>query len=265
MGFSSCPSAVPSGVRPLPVGPPEGVVDLRPGAASSQARSVHVVPPDFDGLLRTSPRRSVAPCRRPWGSPRFRHVRVWVSGARPSARGAMSPSSSRSRPRFPARRWLPRQVALRRAPGPLRQCGIGVSPRSCAPTSAGPAFPASDRRPRRRGFRPGPAASPRWAGGTSPASLPATRGGGAGSPPGAVAFPCGASPSGAFPSPAAAPRHRGTCPLAVRSGSGFPPGASPRHRGAFARVRPQGFPPPTSPLRREALPPRPARCSHGLA
>lgn len=30
------------------------------------------------------------------------------------------------------------------------------------------------------------------------------------------AFPCGASPSGGFPSSAAVPRHRGLCPLAVR-------------------------------------------------
>lgn len=265
MGFSSCPSAVPSGVRPLPVWAPEGVVDLRPGAARSQARSVHVVPPDFDGLLRTSPRRSVAPCRRPWGSPRFRHVRMWDTGARPSARGAMSPSSSRSRPRSPARRWLPRQVAFRRAPGPLRRGGIGVSPRSCSPASAGPAFPASDRRPRRRGFRLRPTASPRRTGARHRHCCRPRAGAGPGLHPAPLPFPVALHPPERFPH---RQQHRVTATPALPPFARGPvrlPGASPRHRGAFARVRPQGFSPPASPLRREALPPRPARCSHGLA
>jgi len=34
--------------------------------------SVHVVPPDFDGLLYSLFCRFVAPCSRPWGSPCFR-------------------------------------------------------------------------------------------------------------------------------------------------------------------------------------------------
>lgn len=36
-----------------------------------QARSALAVPPGFDGFLRIVPRRSVAPCSRPWGSPPF--------------------------------------------------------------------------------------------------------------------------------------------------------------------------------------------------
>lgn len=50
------------------------VFDLRPGVATLRTRSVPVVPPDFDGLLRWTSRRFVAPCSRPWGSPRFRAV-----------------------------------------------------------------------------------------------------------------------------------------------------------------------------------------------
>jgi len=43
----------------------------RPGNAILRTRSVLVVPPDFDGLLCSIPCRSVAPCSRSWGSPRF--------------------------------------------------------------------------------------------------------------------------------------------------------------------------------------------------
>jgi hypothetical protein len=39
--------------------------------ATPLARSALVVPPDFGGLLRVMPCRFVAPCYRPWGSPRF--------------------------------------------------------------------------------------------------------------------------------------------------------------------------------------------------
>jgi hypothetical protein len=49
-----------------------GKPTFRPEGANLQARSVHVVPPDSDGLLRASPCRSIAPCNRPWGSPCFR-------------------------------------------------------------------------------------------------------------------------------------------------------------------------------------------------
>jgi hypothetical protein len=44
---------------------------LRPGLAKAQARSVLAVSLGFDGLLRSTTCRSIAPCCRPWGSPRF--------------------------------------------------------------------------------------------------------------------------------------------------------------------------------------------------
>jgi hypothetical protein len=46
----------------------------RPEGANLQACSVRAVSHDFDGLLRTTPRKSVAPCNRPWGSPGFTPV-----------------------------------------------------------------------------------------------------------------------------------------------------------------------------------------------
>jgi len=46
-------------------------VSLRFGAARSRTRSALAVPPGFDGFLRAVPCRSVAPCSRPWGPPRF--------------------------------------------------------------------------------------------------------------------------------------------------------------------------------------------------
>lgn len=49
---------------------------LRPGDATLRTRSVLVVPPDFDGLLRKTRCRFFAPCSRPWGSPRFRFLAV---------------------------------------------------------------------------------------------------------------------------------------------------------------------------------------------
>lgn len=62
---------------------------LRPGLATSRARSVLAVLHDFDGLLRIPPCRLVASCCRPWGSPRFRRwlrccsrAWSWVLGPR---------------------------------------------------------------------------------------------------------------------------------------------------------------------------------------
>jgi hypothetical protein len=48
---------------------------LRREGATPHARAVPAVSRDFDGLLRLAPCRSVAPCNRSWGSPRFRLVR----------------------------------------------------------------------------------------------------------------------------------------------------------------------------------------------
>jgi len=50
---------------------PERTCCLRPGTARYPTPSALVVPPDFDGLLLTEPRRSIAPCIQPWGSSRF--------------------------------------------------------------------------------------------------------------------------------------------------------------------------------------------------
>jgi len=46
--------------------------DHRPDVAKHQAPSAPVVPPDYDGLLRTLRYRSIAPCSQPWGSDGFR-------------------------------------------------------------------------------------------------------------------------------------------------------------------------------------------------
>ena len=51
--------------------PPRKVVHLRPGVAKHPTPSALVVLPDSDGLLLTTPCRSIAPCYQPWGSSRF--------------------------------------------------------------------------------------------------------------------------------------------------------------------------------------------------
>jgi hypothetical protein len=76
-------------LRPLPPGPSPR---LRRRTATSLARSVLVVPPDFDGFLRRAAIRRpllstvcrfVAPCSRSWGSPGFHApVRLLAAGGR---------------------------------------------------------------------------------------------------------------------------------------------------------------------------------------
>lgn len=44
---------------------------LRPVLATAQVRSALAVPPGFDGFLRATLRRFIAPCNQSWGSPRF--------------------------------------------------------------------------------------------------------------------------------------------------------------------------------------------------
>jgi len=76
-------------LRPLPPGPSPR---LRRRTATSLARSVPVVPPDFDGFLRRAAIRRpqlptvcrfVAPCSRSWGSPGFdAPVRLLAAGGR---------------------------------------------------------------------------------------------------------------------------------------------------------------------------------------
>jgi hypothetical protein len=102
--------------RPLPVGPKP---DLRPEAATLQTRSALVVPPDSDGLLRTRPRRSVAPCSRPWGSPRFRFADA--SPRRRPFPGGAGPSKL-----FPP--WQPPRVAAVRSLSPLLARSPGCFP-----------------------------------------------------------------------------------------------------------------------------------------
>jgi hypothetical protein len=61
------------------------------GSARPPAPSVLVVPPDFDGLLRTSPCGLVASRSRPWGSSRFQTPaadREWDMGISHAIRGA---------------------------------------------------------------------------------------------------------------------------------------------------------------------------------
>jgi hypothetical protein len=63
------------------------------------------------------------------------------------------------------------------------------------------------------------------------------------------AFPSGATPSGAFPSIAAVPRHRGRCPLAVLPRVDFQvPCVAAQGRLSLRSRRPQGFGPQPSPL-----------------
>ena len=63
------PSADTCYPRPVPTSP-RGC--LRSSVAKHSTSSAHVVPPDFDGLLRELLCRFVAPCSQPWGSSRFR-------------------------------------------------------------------------------------------------------------------------------------------------------------------------------------------------
>jgi len=96
---------------------------LRHEVATPRACSVLVVPPDFDGLLHTLPRRSIAPCNRSWGSPGFRPSRgpaplpriaarhhngaaltVVLTGAPPSRVFPSPAAAARHRAAMPSRR-----------------------------------------------------------------------------------------------------------------------------------------------------------------
>jgi hypothetical protein len=87
-------------LRPLPPGPSSR---LRPGTATSRACSVPAVPPGFNGFLRrgrvrgpapSTTRRFVAPCSRPWGSPRFRLPGRPFGLPRPEGREPRGPMES---------------------------------------------------------------------------------------------------------------------------------------------------------------------------
>jgi hypothetical protein len=106
-------------LRPLPASPwlvraarlhlPCGVLSagsgfhLRPGVATLRTRSVRVVPPDFDGLLRWTSCRFVAPCSRPWGSPRFGTVGFASLGG---SRGTSARPAVKCLTVLPGLRWL---------------------------------------------------------------------------------------------------------------------------------------------------------------
>ena len=103
---------------------------LRPGDAILRTRSVLAVLPDFDGLLRQAPCRSVAPCCRSWGSPRFRTVVFAAVG--PFGRRAPEPVLRALRCTLPACR----NAAVAEAPESRRLAGAlalvarsGVLPR----------------------------------------------------------------------------------------------------------------------------------------
>jgi len=265
LGLSSCPSAERGDACPLPVSPPE-----EGGTFGSGLPAPELVP-----SLSFLPTSTVSSAHRPADllHPAAGHGVRHVSGTCPfrtPGRGRLLEVRCLHRPLAACRGhpldgdYLARSSSVaRRASFVWRvsSCHHDFPLRPCRPF-----LPRSDRRSRRRDF-PAPvnrvAAAARDA---LPASLPATRGSGAGSHPGAVAFLCGATPFGAFPSTGssvASPRPWPSRRSFEMRLSGRRVAALPRI--VASRVRPQGFAPPESPLRRGALPPRPARCSHGLA
>jgi len=110
---------------------------LRPGAATSRTRSALAVPPGSDGFLRAMPRRSVAPCCRPWGSSRFR-LQLRHTTVRDRCTSDLvlppGPGASGRDPRRPGRvlfgsgrpALAPSPGCPCRSPGPLR-----LGPRRC--------------------------------------------------------------------------------------------------------------------------------------
>jgi len=224
----------------------------RPGAATSQTRSVLAVPPGFDGLLRAMPCRSVAPCSQPWGSPRFGLVCCRPFRARPDAiRCGVTTTPLCVRPRPPAPQdRSPGSLGpsdacpLARVPTPLARPASPRASRGVATTVClrfrAPlplcSLLASQLRRRSRELVP------------------------------ARCLPRDAPPFGVFPSPVAVPRHRGRCPLAVHRiclGSSLRVAAS--LRSALLRWRPQGLAPPSSPLLHTGSPlPAARRCRRPL-
>ena len=249
--------------------PPEEGPSLRPGLATSRTRSVLVVPPDFDGLLRTSSCRSVAPCSRPWGSPSFWYVHLVIPAhdPPPGAGCLHLAAANEPRPSQVARQRFPRQVTIRLVPGLLVANGSCVLPRSRLPPPPGLHHPScwGDASPRLPGVLP--CALPHLAGPRCRRHrLPRPRRGRDQSR--CRRHPLWRSTLRSFS--LRRQQRRVTATLAL------PPlvrrQSTVRLRVAAHRVgvlvcfpRPQGLAPPASPLRREVLPPRIARCSHGLA
>jgi hypothetical protein len=108
------PSASTDAVRPLPDEPRPA---LRPEVAKLRARSALAVLPDYGGLLRSTPCRSVAPCIRPWGSPSFR------SAPCPLPEGVGFGGSPSPVALYPSEFSPPQQADARhRTPVPSRRC-----------------------------------------------------------------------------------------------------------------------------------------------
>lgn len=103
--------------------PPEGDGH---GVATSRARSVPVVPPDFDGLLRACPWGFVAPPNRSWGSRRFSAGPVRMADLTDTSPHAQDPSKP-----FPSRKrdLVTERVAasVHRVPSP-RAVGVVRAP-----------------------------------------------------------------------------------------------------------------------------------------
>jgi len=79
MGFIESPFVDISTLCPLQTDRSQS----RHRGANLSARSVLVVPPDFDGLRHKMPCRFIAPCSRPWGSPSFMTCRAEAQQVNP--------------------------------------------------------------------------------------------------------------------------------------------------------------------------------------
>jgi len=88
------------------------------------ARSALVVSHDFDGLLHRAPCRSVAPCYRPWGSPRFRPVRAPILADVAQA----FPATHTPFGAFPSTRAVPPSPLLRTGTPPRLHVHRGLCP-----------------------------------------------------------------------------------------------------------------------------------------
>jgi hypothetical protein len=132
--------------RPLPETLPK-MRFLRCEDATPHTRAALAVSHDFDGLLRLVPCRSVAPCNRSWGSPRFRSAcSSSLCTALPpcsvifhSLAFPVAPDPTELSPRHQLCVASPRPIPprrYRRSEPPTRPCRHG--PEGCSRTSARP-------------------------------------------------------------------------------------------------------------------------------
>jgi len=121
---------------------------LRLGPARFRARSVLAVPPGFDGLLRATVCRFVAPCSRSWGSPHFKVEPV--SGSRLPAKTRICGVTTASPHPAHDPQWIARQQRTRQSMPSGRLVGRAGresgSPRQpCRPSTPAPAMKPSMR------------------------------------------------------------------------------------------------------------------------